>query len=236
MKATLANGATLTFPVASRCLDQFVAVFRARRSHVRRLLPPDLVPSDDGYGLTRANLYWLDAGDSDFGPYREMALTFPVREPYFGREALYYYANPITTDAACRVATEVWGHPCVLADIEVEHHDGERHVSLTLDGEVVLTLDCAPSPGAMGCEHGLVSTGGQFARTGRSEVYRFAQWARACSREDRPRDVRLSIGPHALGDTLRDVLLDTQPVRSMFYAGSTIWSGPRYSDLFNVQH
>ncbi|CAN0510235.1 unnamed protein product, partial [Phaeothamnion confervicola] len=138
MNATLPTGETLGFPVASRELNQFVVVYLARVADVRRLLPRDLRPADYGYGLTHVYLYWLEAAASDFGPYCEMAVTFPVREPFFGSEALFYYANPITTERARQVGCGLWGHPCTLGEIDIAHRPEAITGALTIDTQFVL--------------------------------------------------------------------------------------------------
>lgn len=236
MKATLATGETLGFPVASRELNQFLVAYLARVSDVRRLLPRDLRPADYGYGLTHVYLYWLEAAASDFGPYCEMAVTFPVREPFFGTEALFYYANPITTERARQVGYELWGHPCTLGEVDIVHRPEAITSTLTIDAQFVLSLRASPPPAGPGIDQGLLSTGADYAKRRRSEVYRFAQTAQGCAREERPKHVALTLGQHDLSEVLRSLIIDSTPVKSTYYTGSTIWSGPRFTDIYQVKH
>jgi hypothetical protein len=236
MKATLSTGETLGFPVASRELNQLLVGYLARSADVRRLLPRDLRPLDFGYGLTLVYIYWLEAAASDFGPYNEMAVTLPVREPFFGAEARYYYANPITTERARQVAYELWGHPSTLGEVSIAHGATDITGSLTIDSEFVLSLRASPPPAGPGEEQGLLSTGADYAKRGLSEVYRYAQTAQSCSREERPRHVELTLGHHELSDVLRSLIIDSTPVNSIYFTGCTIWSGPRFSDIYQVKH
>ena len=236
MQATLTTGESLTFPVASRELNQFLVGYRARAADVRRLLPADLRPLDQGYGLTHVYLYWLEAAQSDFGPYRELAVLFPVREPYFGAECYHYYANPITTERACKVGFELWGNPCTLAEVDIEHGPRGIRCSVAVDSHKVLDMLAAPGAAGPSTDQGLLSTAGDYSEPRRSEVYRYAQTARACTREERPQHVSITFGPHPLGELLRALVIDEQPVKSIYYSGSTIWSGPRYSNLYPVRH
>ncbi|MGE3848022.1 MAG: acetoacetate decarboxylase family protein [Gammaproteobacteria bacterium] len=236
MQATLSTGDSLTFPVASRELCQFLVGYRARVADVRRLLPPDLQPEDHGYGLTLLYLYCLDATDSDFGPYRELAVLFPVREPYFGQSCYHYYANPISTPRARQVAVELWGHPSELADVAMDHDARGLRCHVAFAGHTVLELRAAPGPAGPGEDRGLLSTAGDYPRRRRSDVYRYAQVARGRLREEQPRHVQIAFGSHPLGELLRSLVVDSQPVMSIHYTGSTIWSGPRYSDLYQVRH
>ena len=236
MKATLSTGETLGFPVASRKLNQFLVCYLARSADVRRLLPADLRPVDYGYGLTHVYLYWLEAAASDFGPYCEMAVIFPVREPYFSSEAYYYYANPITTERALRVGYELWGNPCTSGEVDIVHGADAITSTLTIDQQWVLSLRASPPPAGPGIDQGLLSTGADYATRKHSEVYRYAQTAQGCAREDRPRHVELTLGQHALSELLRSLIIDSTPVKSIYYTGSTIWSGPRFSDIYQVKH
>ena len=104
----------LSFPIVTRDVTQFVAVYPVRASAVNRLLPNDLQAIDAGYGLAQMALYWLHAGASDFGPFSEVAVNFAVREPYYRGQALHYFANPVTAEGARRVGFEVWGNPEVV--------------------------------------------------------------------------------------------------------------------------
>ena len=236
MKATLSTGETFGFPVASRELNQFLVSFLARSADVRRLLPRDLRPLDFGYGLTHVYLYWLEAAASDFGPYCEMAVTFPVREPFFGADAFYYYANPITTELACRVGYELWSNPCTPGEIDIVHGPKAIVGTLTIDSQFVLSLRASPPPAGPGVDQGLLSTSADSATRRHSEVYRYAQTAQSCAREERPQHVELTLGRHALSEVLRSLIIDSTPVKSTYYTGSTIWSGPRYTDIYQVKH
>ncbi len=236
MKATLSTGETLEFPVASRELNQFLVGYLARSADVRRLLPDDLRPMDYGYGLTHLYLYWLEATASDFGPYNEMAVIFAIREPYFGSEAYYYYANPITSERARQVGYELWGNPCSPGEVDIVHSPAAISGTLTIDSQFVLSLRASPPPAAPGIEQGLMSTSADFTKRKRSEVYRYAQTAQGCAREARPKHVELTLGQHALSDLLRSLIIDRTPIKSIYYTGSTIWSGPRFSDIYQVKH
>ena len=236
MKATLSTGESLGFPIASRELNQFLVGYHARSADVRRLLPADLRPMDYGYGLTHLYLYWLEAAASDFGPYCEMAVIFAVREPYFGREAYYYHANPITSERGRQVGYELWSNPCSLGEVDIEHGRAAIDCTLSMDAQFVLSLRASPPPAGPGIDHGLLSTGADYARRKRCEVYRYAQTAQGRAREERPEHVVLTLGQHPLSELLRGLLIDHTPVKSIYYTGSTIWSGPRFSELYQVKH
>lgn len=236
MNTTLSTGETLSFPVVTRDVTQFVAIYSVRASDVNRLLPRDLSAIDTGYGLTHMYLYWLQAGDSDFGPFSEFAVNFTVCEPHYNSQGLHYFANPVSTERARRVGFEVWGNPTSLAKVEVSHTGKSAHCVLTENGEFVLSLSALSVPSAPCTTEGILTAAADFSVRGRSSVYRFRQTANACIREDKPAHVTLKLGTHPLGARLRTLLCDDIPIHSVYYTGSTIKSGPRFTEHSSRKH
>lgn len=233
---TLSTGESLRFPVPIRDVTQFIAVYAVRSADIARLLPPDLRPLESGYGLGLMHLYWLEAGDSGFGPFREFALNFSVREPVRGAPAIHYHANPISTERGRLAGFEAWGHPTSLAKLEIER-DGEwNNCTVSDDGDFVLSLATRARPQGPLHSDGLLTTSADFGRRRRSSVYRFVQSARAAQREERPQHVELKLGTHPLAAQIDALLLDRQPLYTLYYTGSTILSGPRLSDLDERKH
>ena len=236
VNTTLSNGETLRFPIVTRDVTQFIAAYPVRASDVNRLLPNDLRAFDSGYGLTQMALYWLQAGDSDFGGFSEVSVNFTVREPYYRSQAFHYYANPVSTERARCTGYEVWGNPTTLAQVEISTSGTTVGCSLVQDAQFVLSLRAVPAAGTPWLTNGLLSAASDFAQRKQSSVYRYAQAARLCSREDKPAHVQLELGQHPLSRQLRGLLLDDQPLYSIYMTGSTILSGPRFSELFKLLH
>lgn len=229
MKFTLSTGETLTFPVVTRGVTQFIAVYDVRAADVNRLLPGDVRAYDMGYGLSEMVIYWLRAEDSDFGPFSELAVNFAVLEPCYRSRALHYFANPVSTARAERVGCEVWGNPTALAEIDIQHEPPELRCTARMDGEQVLTLTSRVAPAGPCQVNALLTARGP----GRTNVYRYAQSSRACAAERRPTSVRLEPGPHPLGKQICGLLLDGQASQTFYHRESTILSGPPFAQMFS---
>jgi Acetoacetate decarboxylase (ADC) len=236
MNTTLSNGETLSFPIVTRDVTQFIVAYPVRVSDVNRLLPNDLRAFDSGYGLTHMALYWLQAGDSDFGGFSEVSVNFAVCEPYYRSQAFHYHANPVSTERARCTGYEVWGNPTTLAQVEIATSGATVGCTLNQDAQFVLSLSATPATGTPWSTNGLLSAASDFSQRKQSSIYRYAQSARLCKREDQPAHVKLELGQHPLSQLLGGLLLDDRPLYSIFMTGSTILSGPRFSELFKLLH
>ena len=236
MNTTLSNGETLSYPIVTREVTQFIVAYPVRACDVNRLLPNDLRAFDSGYGLTHMALYWLHSGDSDFGGFSEVSVNFTVQEPYYCSQAFHYHANPVNTERARCAGYELWGNPTTLGQVEIVTSGPSVGCTLHQDGQFVLSLRATPAIGIPWLTNGLLSAASDFPQRKQSSVYRYAQAAHLCSREDMPAHVQLELGQHPLSQQLRSLLLDEQPLYSIYMTGSTILSGPRFSELFKLLH
>lgn len=235
MNATLSTGETLRFPVPIRELTQFIVVYAVKSAEVARLLPADLRPLEATDGMGQMNLYWLEAADSGFGPFREFAVNFAVREPRTGSPAFHYHANPINTERGRVAGIEAWGHPTSLADVSFERDAGGLRSAVSENGRFMLSVAARPRPRAPMTTAGLLTTAGDYAARRRCNVYRFMQRARAAAREERAA-VELRLGDHPLAQQIASLVGNRPPLYTLCYAGSTILSGPRFSDIDARKH
>ena len=149
------EGETIEFPILYYDLRSITAIFTAKSSKLKKLLPHpnyklvEMFPGAGMLGVTCFEYY-----DTSIGPYNEIAITIPVKfPPSFqlpGWSALqmmrhrdfyvYIHHLPVTTEIALRAGIYFWNYPKFLAEIVFEDKGDMLEVSLKEKGEFILKL------------------------------------------------------------------------------------------------
>jgi hypothetical protein len=135
---------------------EMMALFPARLGELRRLLPDRrLAPARLAPGLGVVVVSCLEYGDTDIGPYNELAIAIPLNEPFFrpnppGRALLaasrrhqvhsFILHLPVTTEIALRGGVDVFNFPKFLGSIEFDDAGSRRRCRLAEGKEPILTF------------------------------------------------------------------------------------------------
>jgi len=147
-------------PLFFRDMAMTTAVFAARASALRRLLPDArFVPARLAPGVGLVAVAGVEYRDSDVGAYREVLVAIPIQErpgPQLparsllagvlrGRHTGFVLRMPVTTEIALATGRRFWNFPKFVADIEVRERPQGRSFALAEQDEPILTLE-APRP------------------------------------------------------------------------------------------
>ena len=155
------EGETIEFPILYYDLRSITAIFTARTSKLKKLLPHpnykivEMLPGVGMLGVTCFEYY-----DTSIGPYNEIAITVPVKFPpgfqlpglgalqmMLKREfSVYIHHLPVTTEIALKAGIYFWNYPKFLAEITFEDRGDKLEVSLKEKGELILKLSARKLP------------------------------------------------------------------------------------------
>ncbi len=230
MNVTLSTGRTLALPIRFDGVDQAILSFDVRASDVARLLPRDLKPLNCGYGLSEMFVHWQSTRVSDFGSFGEMLIGFLVEEPYYRGQAAYFLVNPVTSAEARILGMELWDLHKVLSRIDCQRDGARMRCTLTMDGEFVLAMDL-PLVSGEPCDLNTLACAGEGAR---STVFRYRQAGPRCTQIERPTDVKLELGHHALSETIGRLMLGSSVKRYILREDCRILIGPSLNRLLTA--
>lgn len=234
-----------TYTVDGRAVPMPVQVRSARMASASFLVPAGAAQEViDGTGLrvrTRRSgkavvaLALITYLDCDLDTYDELALSFVVENPAGapppgkGGVATYIHRLPVSEEFTCEAGRGIWGFPKWVADLQVDHGDGQATgVLREPDGTEVVSMRlrrgllAVPSrPLTMVCYSN--GPGGKILRT---------EWL------THNRGTRLRLGPggadvtvgrgHPLADELRTLGFPRPPLLTMFAAEMrATFSAPR---------
>jgi len=168
--------------------------------------------------------------DGDLGPYREMAVTFFVREPGVrsvpllgaalgllrGNLGAYIHQLPVDGEFTCEAGRVIWGFPKFVAEIAIFTGSDEQTSVLTVGGRHVLTHT--------------VRTGGGRSFSNRRQasyayrngvVYRTPSVMSGAGVGARLGGGRVELGTHPLAHELRTLGLPKKALFSTFVARMT---------------
>lgn len=160
-KYLLSSGREVALPARHLLERGFTAVFLVSAKKVARLLPtPRLDVAGMLPGWTLLVLAYHDFADSPVGPYRQLAISFPVylggfllpalpllsqlllgAEKLFRRLGLYVWQIPTSSAESCAYSREIWGEPAWLGEFETKYDHGRVKCRLYCDGELVCGLE-----------------------------------------------------------------------------------------------
>jgi len=155
------EGETIEFPILYYDLRTITAIFTARSSKLKKLLPhPNCKPVEMLPGVGMLGVTCFEYYDTSIGPYNEIAITIPMKFPpgfqLPGWEALkmmltkdffvYIRHLPVTTEIALRAGIYFWNYPKFLSEIIFEDRGDKLEVSLKEKGELILKLSARKLP------------------------------------------------------------------------------------------
>ncbi len=222
------QGREVRLPVEVRDATAAVAYYLVSASAAQRLIAPTgLSVAQVLPGRTFCTIGTMVYRDGDLGPYRELAVTFFVREP--GNRALplfgttiglvrgslgaYIHQLPVDAEFSRDAGCTIWGFPKFLADIAVSTQDDVQTSVLSIDGRTVLTHE--------------VRTGGSRAFRNRSQpsyayregrLYRTPSLMSGSGVGARLGGATIEFGSHPLADELRTLGFPKRALFSTFVA------------------
>lgn len=149
-------GQTAGFPIFYFDGSSMTAIFPARLSALRRLLPDSrFVPARLAPGLGTVGVTCFEYRDTDIGAYNELAISIPLSDPphllnlpgralaaAYRRRQLHAFVHhlPVTTDVALAGGQVFYNFPKFVANIDFTT-DGDRWSCRLAEGvEHILTL------------------------------------------------------------------------------------------------
>jgi len=137
-------GRRIEATVHYRDMSLYGAAFDAPRDRVQARLPAGFTALERGAGISEIRITALDYRDIDWlSPYREVAVTVPVRFQAMGKDPLqgwYVLQLPVTTEDARWPGVENFGFPKFVADIQIKSEDGATLCTVDHAGQHVLTM------------------------------------------------------------------------------------------------
>ena len=149
------DGQSIEFPILYYDLRWVNAIFTARTSKLKRILPhPSFKPIEMWPGRSMLVITAIEYRDSSIGPYNEIVIAIPVKFPpgfvFPGLTALsmmrknvfpsYIHHLPVTIDISRRAGVHFWNHPKFLAEITFQDRGDDVDVSLGENGIPILKM------------------------------------------------------------------------------------------------
>ncbi len=148
-------GQSLEFPVFYYDVRFIIAVFTAKTTALRRLLPhPKFKPIQIWPGIGMLGIAAFEYRDTSVGPYHEIAITIPIKfPPAFimpGLSAIkmmrknlfpvYIHHLPVTTEIALKFGIHFYNYPKFLAEITFQDREETLEVTLKEKDDLILKL------------------------------------------------------------------------------------------------
>lgn len=145
----------MEFPVLYYDIRCITAIFTARMSSLRKLLPhSNLQPIAMWPGIGMLGISAFEYRDTSIGPYNEIAITVPVKFPpgfvVPGLAAIsmmrrkvfpvYIHHLPVTTEIARKGGVYFFNYPKFLSDITFQDVGANLGVTLKEAGQLILKL------------------------------------------------------------------------------------------------
>ena len=148
-------GQQIEFPILYYDLRYITAIFTAKTSKLRNLLPhSNFRPIEMWPGTGMLGITAFEYRDTSIGPYNEIAIVIPVKFPpqfvFPGITAIsmmkknifpvYIHHLPVTTDIALQVGVHFWNYPKFLAEISFEDQGKDVEVTVKEKGSLILKV------------------------------------------------------------------------------------------------
>jgi len=160
-KKLTAQGLAIEFPILYYDLRQITAIFSAKTSALKKILPhPNYKPIELFPGTSMLGITCFEYQDTSIGPYNEIAITVPVKFPpgftLPGLSALsmmmkndftvYIHHLPVTTEIAYQGGVYFWNYPKFISEIIFKDQGENLEVTLKENGEMILVLRAKKIP------------------------------------------------------------------------------------------
>ncbi len=216
-------GREVRLPVEVRDATAAVAYYLVPAAAAQRLISlSGLTVARFLPGRTLCTIGAMDYKDNDLGAYREIAVTFFVREggrdagplatlPDFlrGRLSAYIHQLPVDDEFSCEAGRLIWGFPKFVTQIDLSRSGGAQTATLSAEGRHVLTQR--------------VRSGGRRTLPQRTQVsfafrdgtlYRTPSLMNGERMGFRLGGAALELGSHEMADELRSLGLPKRPLFS----------------------
>jgi hypothetical protein len=149
------EGRPVEFPILYYDLRCLIAIFTARTSALRKILPhQDFKPIEMLPGTGMVGITAFEYHDTSIGPYNEIAITVPIKFPsgfvFPGLTAIsmirrnvfpvYIHHLPVTTELALKAGTYFWNYPKFLSEITFQDTGDRLDVTLRENGILILKM------------------------------------------------------------------------------------------------
>ncbi len=149
------QGLSIEFPILYYDLRQITAIFTAKTSAIKTILPhPNYKPIELYPGTSMLAITCFEYFDTSIGPYNEIAITVPVKFPpkltipgldafkllLTGDFTVYIHHLPVTTEIALQGGIYFWNYPKFLSEIIFKDQGDTLEVTLKEKGEMILNL------------------------------------------------------------------------------------------------
>ena len=148
-------GEPIEFPILYYNLRLITAIFTAKTSGLKKLLPhANFKPIEIWPGTGMLGITAFEYSDTSIGPYNEIAIAVPVKFPpgfvFPGLSAIasmrknffsvYIHHLPVTTEIALRGGIHFWNYPKFLAEITFQDRGQNLEVTLKEKDELILKM------------------------------------------------------------------------------------------------
>lgn len=223
------EGLTTEFPVLYYDLRVIHAVFNAKTSAIKKLLPhPNYKPIEMWPGTGMLGITAFEYFDTSIGPYNEISIAIPVRFPpsfaFPGLAAIsmmrrklfsvYIHHLPVTTDIALKGGIYFYNYPKFIAEIAFKDEGQNLEVTLKEKGEMILKLRSKKLP----LNHSSKLTFYTYSIKDRVVMRTLVEgWAPKIGETMLGGDAQLELGNHSISKELLELSL-SKTARSGIYA------------------
>lgn len=149
------GGEPIEFPILYYDLRLIIAIFTAKTSGLKKLLPhPNFKPIEIWPGTGMLGIGAFEYHDTSIGPYNEIGITIPIKFPpgfvipglypiarmHKNLFSIYIHHLPVTTEIALRCGIHFWNYPKFLAEITFQDRDQNLEVTLKEKGDLILKI------------------------------------------------------------------------------------------------
>ena len=149
------TGQPMQFPVLYYDLRCITAIFTARTSKLKKLLPhPSFRPIEMWPGRGILGITAFEYRDTSIGPYNEISITIPIKFPpgfvFPGLAAIsmmrknvfpvYIHHLPVTTEIALKAGIHFYNYPKFLSEITFKDQGENLDVTLKENGILILKM------------------------------------------------------------------------------------------------
>jgi hypothetical protein len=210
------QGREVRLPVVVRDATAAVAYYVVSAPAVQRLIEgTGLRVASVLPGRTLCTIGTMQYRDNDLGPYRELAVTFFVREagerslPFVGTAigllrgglGAYIQQLPVDSEFSRDAGREIWGFPKITGEIAISRDEDEETTALTVEGRHVLRHSVRIAAGARSFVNRRQIS---YARRD-GIVYRTASVMSGAGVGGGRGGGRLELGEHPIADELRSI-------------------------------
>lgn len=155
------DGQPIDFPILYYDVRAVNAIFTARTSRLKKLLPhPNFTPIELWPGTALLGIAAFEYLETQIDPYNEIALAIPVKFPpgftfpgisaasmlFKNNFSVYIHHLPVTTDIAYKAGLHFYNYPKFVSEITFQDHADSLDVTLKEKDELILKMTAKKLP------------------------------------------------------------------------------------------